>query len=101
MQASFREPAVPDFHFHSCHPRIANYTWIMLANHSRPLARGRNMKLLDCVQRFLASEDGTSDFENVVLVACIVMLCLSIQIHAHRNPQMTGAPAVRSAYHSS
>ena len=60
------------------------------------------MKLLHCVERFLAFDDGATDFENVVLVGCIVMLCLSIQIHAHRHPQMTGASAqVRSAFHAS
>ena len=45
--------------------------------------RGRNMKLLHCAKRFLASDDGATDFENVVLVGCTVILCLSIQIIAH------------------
>ena len=60
------------------------------------------MKLLHCVKRFLASEDGATDFENVVLVGCTVILCLSIQIAAHRHPQTAAAPAqVRSAFYSS
>jgi hypothetical protein len=60
------------------------------------------MKLLHCVKRFLACDDGATDFENVVLVGCTVILCLSIQIAAHRHPQTTGAPAqVRSAFYSS
>ena len=56
------------------------------------------MTLLHCVKRFLASDDGATDFENVVLVGCTVMLCLSIQITAHRHTQ-TAAPAPgRSAF---
>jgi hypothetical protein len=48
------------------------------------------MKLLHCVKRFLDSDDGASGFEQVVMVGCTVILCLSIQIHAHRHPEMRG-----------
>lgn len=49
------------------------------------------MALLHSVKRFLASEDGATGFENIVLVACIVILCLTIQIAAHRPPETSGA----------
>ena len=51
------------------------------------------MKTLHCIKRFLASEEGTTDFEKVVLVGCTVILCMSIQINAHRYGQATEAPA--------
>ena len=56
------------------------------------------MKFLHCVRRFLASDDGATDFENVVLVGCTVILCLTIQIAGHRHIQSTGAPAQPSAF---
>ena len=42
------------------------------------------MKLLQSAKRFLVSEDGATEFENVVVVGCTVMLCLTIHIVAHR-----------------
>jgi hypothetical protein len=60
------------------------------------------MKILHSVKRFLDGDDGTSRIEGVVMVFAIVMLCLTIQMHAHRHPQTAGAPApVRSAFHFS
>jgi hypothetical protein len=60
------------------------------------------MKLPQSVKQFLDSDDGASGFEGVVMVFTIVMLCLTIQMHAHRHPQTAGAPApIRSAFHFS
>jgi len=51
------------------------------------------MKLLDRVKRLLAFEDGAAGIENVILVGCICMLCLSIKINAHRHAQATSSPS--------
>ena len=49
------------------------------------------MRFLQSVYTFLASEDGTSGFEQVVIVGCTVILCMSIQITAHRQARVTCA----------
>jgi hypothetical protein len=43
-----------------------------------PQPRGRNMKLLDSVKRFLASDDGPTAVEYVVMVACTIILCVTV-----------------------
>jgi hypothetical protein len=45
------------------------------------------MKLLNRIKRLMAFDDSTAGIQNVVLVACICILCLSIKINAHRNSQ--------------
>jgi hypothetical protein len=58
------------------------------------------MKIPQSVKDFWASDDGAAPIENVVMVGCTVILCLTIQIHAHRHPQTAGVPTpVRSAFH--
>jgi hypothetical protein len=60
------------------------------------------MKILHSFKRFLDSDDGPSGIEGVVMVFTIVMLCLTIQMRARRNPQTARGPApVRSAFHFS
>jgi hypothetical protein len=43
------------------------------------------MKLLYIAKRFLKSDDGASGLEQVVMVGCTVILCMTIQINSHRH----------------
>jgi hypothetical protein len=56
------------------------------------------MKLLHSVKRFLASEDGAAGIEKVVVVGCTVILCMSIQINAHRHARMASASEWHAPY---
>src|SRR5262245_23672644 len=40
--------------------------------------RGRIMKLLHSLKRFLVSDDGPTAVEYIVMVACIIILCITV-----------------------
>jgi hypothetical protein len=97
----FARACGPVFSFPLLSPQIPQLRLKYAGNPFCPQPRGRNMKLLNSVTRFLASEDGAAGIENVVMVGCTVILCLSIQITARRHPETREAPAqVRSAFHT-
>jgi len=47
------------------------------------------MKLLQILKRFWDSDDGASGIEQVVMVGCTVILCMTIQINSHRHAPLS------------
>jgi hypothetical protein len=58
------------------------------------------MKLLYIVKRFLHADDGASGLEQVVMVGCTVILCMTIQINSHRHAPMSQSATVGKPWHS-